>query len=504
MFTQPPQPSVDAAQALRQCAEARLQAQAAHLTDQGDPQSPQAAQQLLRELQVHQIELELQNQELRETHAALTTSRDKYFDLYDLAPVGYLSLSQKGLISQANLTASNLLGAVRKSLIGQTLSHFIVPSDQDIFFHFRKRLIDTGESLTCELRMVRTDGPAFWAHLDALAVPDADGSTALRIVLSNITERKQADDKLALAASVFSHAHEGIVVTDADANITEVNAAFTRITGYRRAEVLGKNPRLLSSGRHDRAFYDALWKQLHQQGYWCGEMWNRHKDGQVYAELHAISAVRDAQGAVQGYVALFSDISAQKAHEQQLERMARLDALTGLPNRLLKADRLQQAVALSRRSGHGLALVYIDLDGFKRINDQQGHEAGDQMLVALARRMQQVLREGDTLARIGGDEFVAILIDIDDLSACAPLLQRLLAAAAQPVQLKGQWQQVTASLGVTFYPQAQEVQADQLLCQADHAMYQAKKAGKNRYQAFDARQPGGGPLFSERSPGQGV
>ncbi|TXT41460.1 MAG: PAS/PAC and GAF sensor-containing diguanylate cyclase/phosphodiesterase [Comamonadaceae bacterium] len=482
-------PSVDDAQALRQRAEAHFLAHAALGIDPTEALSPQAMRELLHELQVHQIELELQNEELRDTQAALDSSRAMYFDFYELAPVGYLTVNERGLIKQANLTSSSLIGVLREALIERPITDFIHQQDQDTYYLFRQRLMEADKSLLCELQMSRPDGSPFWVQLVALVVPDQDGHKVLRMVLSDVSERKQAEEKFMLAASVFSHAHEGIFITDAQANILEVNAAFTRITGYGRAEVLGRNPRFLRSDRHDRAFYTSFWRDLQCSGYWCGEIWNRRKNGEVYVELLDVSMVRDAQGQVQRYVALFTDISVLKAHAQQLDRMAHFDALTGLPNRVLTEDRLQQAMALTRRSSFGLALVYIDLDGFKCINDQHGHDAGDKMLIAVAQQMQQVLREGDTLARIGGDEFVAILIDMVGMETCAPLLQRLLTAASQPLQLKsGEEIQVSASLGVSFYPQEHDVGADQLVRQADHAMFLAKQAGKNRYQVFDAEQ----------------
>lgn len=212
----------------------------------------------------------------------------------------------------------------------------------------------------------------------------------------------------------------------------------------------------------------------------------------MYAELLTISAVRDAHGKTQQYVALFSDITPMKAHQSQLEHIAHFDALTNLPNRLLLADRLQQAMAQAVRRGKQVAVAYLDLDGFKNVNDQHGHDVGDQLLIALATAMKDTLREGDTLARLGGDEFVAVLIDLDDTAGCEHMLERLLGAAAAPVQLEaGSGSgaiklQCSASIGVTFYPQAQGIESDQLLRQADQAMYLAKLAGKNRYHVFDA------------------
>jgi diguanylate cyclase (GGDEF)-like protein len=229
-----------------------------------------------------------------------------------------------------------------------------------------------------------------------------------------------------------------------------------------------------------------MWQSLANRGHWEGEVWNRRKDGEIYAELLSISAVRDGSGPTLNYVALLTDISLQKRHEQELEHIAHYDTLTGLPNRALLADRLQQEMAHCLRRRKQLAVVFIDLDGFKLVNDQHGHGVGDELLIALALRMKGALREGDTLARIGGDEFVAVLTGLDLPKDCEVVLSRLLAAAAEPVMANGVLLRVSASIGVTLFPQDSGI-ADQLLRHADHAMYQAKQSGKNRYHYFDVK-----------------
>jgi diguanylate cyclase (GGDEF)-like protein/PAS domain S-box-containing protein len=312
------------------------------------------------------------------------------------------------------------------------------------------------------------------------------GEPCLLSVTRDITERKQAEEKLKLAASVFSHAREGISITDAQGNIVDVNETFTDITGYPREEVLGKNMRLLSAGRHDKAFYSSLWSQLVEQGHWYGEIWNRKKNGELYAESITISAVKNSEGVTQNYVGLFTDVTQQKEHERHLEYIAHYDALTNLPNRVLLADRMSQAMAQALRRHESVAVAYLDLDGFKEINDRHGHQTGDQLLITIAHAMRQALREGDTLARLGGDEFVAVLPDLKNADDSAAMFNRILAAASQPVQVGEVRLQVTASVGVTFFPQSQDLDADQLLRQADQAMYQAKLSGKNRCQVFDA------------------
>ncbi|OQW89586.1 MAG: diguanylate cyclase [Rhodoferax ferrireducens] len=349
--------------------------------------------------------------------------------------------------------------------------------------------VSEGTPYELELMTVQPDGELRPCFVMGFPERDERGRVVrLAGLVQDITQRMREEEKIRLAASVFSHAREGITITTASGTIVDINDAFTRITGYSREEVIGQNPRVLKSGRQDAAFYAAMWGDLTGLGHWSGEVWNRRKNGEVYAELLTISAVRDAQGITQQYVALFSDITTIKEQQNQLEHIAHFDALTDLPNRVLLADRLQQAMAHAQRRQKQLAVTYLDLDGFKAINDHHGHEAGDHVLVTLAHRMKQALREGDTLARLGGDEFVAVLIDMEDMAASWPMLNRLLEAAAQPVQWDDLTLQVSASLGVTFYPQSQDIDADQLLRQADQAMYQAKVAGKNRYQIFNAVQ----------------
>jgi len=364
-----PEDTLNAADA---AAELRARAEAALL--ESSPATPrdaatltlEATRSLLHEMQVHQIELEMQNEELRRAEAALDASRARYFELYDLAPVGFCTLSETGLILQANLAAATLLGAPRVTLAMQRLSRFIVAEDQDTLYLRRKQLDETGETQSFELRMLKHDGTRFWGHLAATAATEADGTRVLRVVLS--------------------------------------------------------------------------------------------------------------------------DISSQKEHEIELRHTAHYDALTTLPNRVLLTDRLEQGMAQALRRGKTLAVAYIDLDGFKYINDTHGHDVGDQLLAVVAARMKHTLRDGDTLARLSGDEFIALLIDLEDGDASVPMLNRLLAAASQPVHVGELVLRVSASMGATYYPQNVDADAHQLLRQSDQAMYRAKLEGKNRYHIFDAAQ----------------
>jgi len=306
-------------------------------------------------------------------------------------------------------------------------------------------------------------------------------------VSERYTAQLSAEKQLRLHATAFNSAHDGITLTDASGTILDVNPAFSRITGYERSEAIGRNPSLLKSGRHDSEFYSTMWRTIHEVGSWRGEIWNRNKNGEVYPELLSISTVRDEAGHIANYVAVFADIGRIKDQERQLTQMAYFDALTGLPNRSLLSDRLDQAVAQSRRSQKTMAICYLDLDGFKRVNDTWGHEAGDKVLIEIATRMKEVVRGGDTIARLGGDEFVVLMLGLADSEECDYAVRRLLQQVAQPLSQLPEPVALSASIGLTLFP-TDAADPDTLMRHADQAMYQAKLAGKNRYHIFDAAQ----------------
>ncbi|MGY0196671.1 EAL domain-containing protein [Leptothrix sp. BB-4] len=337
-----------------------------------------------------------------------------------------------------------------------------------------------------ELRMHHKQGGWRWVLTRGRVVDRAPDGTALNMsgTHTDITERKQAELAQRQSAAVFDNSYEGIIVADADGLITQVNPAFTRITGYEAHEVIGRTPGLLSSGRHDASFYQAFWAALEQRGYWHGEIWNRRKNGEVFPVLQSITAVRDAAGQLLHHVSVFSDISRIKAHEAELDRVAHFDPLTGLPNRRLLTDRLEQAVLRAGRSGRLGAVCFIDLDGFKAVNDALGHAIGDQLLIGIGEHIKGVLRPEDTLSRLGGDEFVLLLTELGSIKETTQILDRVLHAARQPVQAEDHLLSLSASIGVSLYPNDDD-DPDTLLRHADQTMYLAKQAGKNRYQLFD-------------------
>lgn len=337
-----------------------------------------------------------------------------------------------------------------------------------------------------EGRVVRKNGEVRWLHIESQPTLMENGDILWDGIQYDVTDRRKVEETLRITASVFDNSQEAIVITDADNVIVNVNPAFTQITGYSRDEVLGRNPRLLSSGHQDKAFYAAMWASLKEERAWRGEIWNRRKSGEIYAELLSISVIIDDDGNVQRHVAVFSDITYFKEHEAELSYVANYDVLTGIPNRRLLFDRLGQAIAHAQRSGKMLAICYIDLDGFKDVNDQYGHETGDILLVDITRRLQEVLRAGDTLARLGGDEFVVLFNGLSQEIECIQVLERIVQTIATPIWIEDHQIAVSASVGVTFYP-ADAEDGDILLRYADQAMYVAKKAGKNRFHLYDAK-----------------
>jgi len=429
-------------------------------------------------------------QELEQKHIQLEETEKRYFDLYEHSPDMYVSVdANTALVRECNQTLSDKLGYSKSQIIGFPIFNLYHPNSLPDVKKAFKSFVETGEVNNAELQLKHKDGSKIDVNLNVTSIRDENNKIRYsRSCLIDISERKKMEKELQLAANVFTHASEGITITDSSGNILDINEAFTTITGYSREEVLGKNPRILQSGRHNQQYYKTMWQDIQKKGHWTGEIWNRRKNGEVIAEVLNINAVNNAQGKNQYYVAIFSDITVQKEQQKKLEHIAHFDALTNLPNRVLLADRLEQAMAQEIRRKQKLAVIYLDLDKFKEINDSYGHDVGDQLLIAISIRMKDVLRNGDTIARIGGDEFIIILNDLSAVSDYVPILERLVHSAAMPVYINNDVLKVSASLGVTFYPQSEPIDADQLFRQADQAMYEAKQSGKNRYQFFDLEQ----------------
>lgn len=419
----------------------------------------------------------------------LTRSEDQLSNVISGANLGYWDWDYQTGYHEVNDRWLEILGLTRADINNDVSdwSARIHPEDEQRMIDTVQHSIQHHQPYTADFRMRHQDGHWVWIQGSG-AVVEYDNATgdAKRLCGTHmdISDRKQAEQDLLLAASVFSHAGEGIIITDLQGSILDVNQAFTQITSYLPADVKAQHPAKLLSSRHDESFFNQLREDLRQHGRWNGELWAQRKSGELFPVAASINAVSDSVGELQHFVTLFTDITRQKQQHEQLEYIAHYDPLTRLPNRVLLADRLDNAIHQVQRRKRLLAVAYLDLDGFKNINDEHGHAVGDQVLVQVAGRMKESLREGDTIARIGGDEFVAVLIDLEEQADCLPLIERLLSAASHPVYLDNLMMQVSASIGVTFYPQTETLDAEQLLSQADQAMYQAKLNGKNRYQLF--------------------
>jgi diguanylate cyclase (GGDEF)-like protein/PAS domain S-box-containing protein len=299
---------------------------------------------------------------------------------------------------------------------------------------------------------------------------------------SDITRWRMIGDHQRLTAQMFENSTEAMVLADRDNNIISVNAAFTRLTGYTRDEAIGQNPRILRSGRHDKEFYRQMWQSILTQGCWRGDIWDRRKDGSCYPKFLTITAIRDEQGEIQNFSAIFYDITERKSLEDQLDHLAHYDVLTGLPNRALLQDRLEQAIAGAERQKQHFALLFIDLDGFKEINDNYSHAAGDRLLQLAGQRLLEEIRSMDTAARLGGDEFVVILTDVRQRDNVALVAGKILESLSAPYdlgELADAPVSVSASIGVSIYPN-DELIAHELLRSADEALYRAKRDGKGR------------------------
>jgi diguanylate cyclase (GGDEF)-like protein/PAS domain S-box-containing protein len=396
--------------------------------------------------------------------------------------------SLDGLVTSWNPGAERMFGYSAAEMLGTSVMR-LVPADRVAEEHAILAKIRRGESVEhMETVRICKDGRTLDVSVSTSPIRDSQGRlVGASKTARDISAQKAAQQQQRLAASVFTNTSEGIAITDRSGRMVDVNAAFTRITGYTREDVLGHGPTMFRSSRQGPELLASLYRAVLKVGEWKGEMWSRRKDGESFSAWVTVSTICEESGRINNFVVLFSDVTVLKMQQEQLERGAHFDPLTGLPNRLLLSDRLHQAMTQCQRSAQTLAVLYMDLDGFKSVNDQFGHEVGDELLVAVASRMKLAMREVDTLARMGGDEFVAVMADVDGLEGCIHLARRVLVACSEPLWVQGHGVKVTASIGITLYPQ-DDAEADQLMRHADLAMYEAKQAGKNRFHIFDSAE----------------
>jgi diguanylate cyclase (GGDEF)-like protein/PAS domain S-box-containing protein len=369
------------------------------------------------------------------------------------------------------------------------LREFVAPEHRErVMCNLKLRLDGKVKDMRYHFTGQRRDGTAIELEVHGRLMEHL-GESAIIGMLLDVTERKHAEQQLLLAGGIFAHMQEAVAITDLNGHVISLNPSFTRTTEYTAEEVLGKNLRLLQSGRQDETFYQNMWQEIVERGHWQGEIWNRRKSGETYPEWLTINALRNAQNEVVNYIGVYVDISRINHSETHLEHLAHHDPLTGLPNRRQLDERLLLAINRARRTTGKFAVLFLDLDQFKKVNDIQGHQSGDELLQLAAQRMLDQLRSTDMLARLGGDEFMLILEDIAEQEGATRIARQLVHALSEPFLLmNGSTVNIGCSIGISLYPANGET-ADTLTHRADIALYMAKEAGRGTYRFFNLQPP---------------
>lgn len=438
---------------------------------------------LIRELRVRQFELEMRNAGLRTSLEELTRVRDHYIDLYDFAPVGYLTVANKGALKEANFAIARMLRVPRQVLVGARLRRFVTPADQATLAKHLQTVGESGKLQSCEIRMRCEDEREFDAVLcTVLAHGARKQSSVYHIAVTDISERKQAEQGWQQAEAIIHAAQEAIFVLDRHRNIVRVNPAFLSLTHYDREQAVGRDLSLLLCQHGNGTALNSLWRSLNCEGRWEGELWCKRRDGEIFPAHMSCTAIPATNGDA-AFAVVLHDVTERKRAEGLLRVRAYYDAVTGLPNRILFAERLEAALQESRRHGHLTGLLYVDLDRFKEVNDLFGHAAGDALLSAVAERLKNCVRERDTVARVGGDEFAIVLTDVDQAEDSAKVADKVLDALTSPILHHGAELPCSVSIGIAVYPiDAQNTET--LRRHADLAMYYAKSNGRGRFSFF--------------------
>ena len=400
------------------------------------------------------------------------------------SPTSIVITGVEGLIEYVNPKFEQVTGYSEEEVIGQNpnilKSGYTGQDDYELLWN----TLCSGEEWRGTFYNQKKDGSFYWEAASISPIRDKSGAiTNFLAVKEDITQQKLANDELKAAAAVFEATQEGIMTTDAELRITAVNSAFSTITGYSEEEVVGQTPAILSSGKHDRVFYEEMWSQLTTEGRWSSEVWNKRKDGTLYPQWLSISVIRDEADEVLQYIAVITDRTEVKKHEDQIHMQAYYDSLTELPNRSLLMDRIDHDLKLAVRNNYLSSLLFIDLDRFKRVNDTMGHEIGDNLLVKVAERLRGLVRSSDTISRFGGDEFVILLSDISDENHAAQVAEIIINALKEPFIIEGYEIFSGASVGISMCP-SDSMDSLELLRLADMAMYKAKESGRNQYHFF--------------------
>ncbi len=429
--------------------------------------------------------LERHFETLRESCDQLTESRDELDRILHASRDIHIVTDPAGIIVQINPAAERL--APRDTMMGCKLESWIQSSHRGDFLALQQETSSARADFVHErelyLNSKFTGSPTIIVIASVIGVRRDGELHFLHWVLRDVTHMRETEFESRLSSMVFKSSAEGIIITDIEGEILAVNPAFTRITGYSSAEVIGKNPRLLNSGIQSRDFYVEFWRALREEGVWQGEVYNRRKNGEIYPEWLNVTTVRGNDGKILSYIAVLSDLSRLLAAEKQLAYLAHYDALTQLPNRHLFSDRLELGIAQAKRAGQRFALLFVDLDNFKPVNDTYGHLAGDIVLKEIATRLVTSVRESDTVARLGGDEFVIIAPGLSGEAEIGRLCAKLIEAIGRPIPVEGRHLIISASFGCAVFPEHGN-DALTLLKRADDTMYRAKKAGGGHYALF--------------------
>lgn len=421
--------------------------------------------------------------EKQEAATALEESAKRYHEVIESSLDGFVMCDSSGRILDVNAAYLHRSGYTRDELLGKHISDLEAQMDAAEINEEMRKFISAGQAQArLETKHYAKDGSVWPLEVSVVFLPQGDGR--FFSFVRDITERKQAEESMRLAASIYESSTEAIMVTDANNHIVDVNPAFTRITGYTLTEIFGKDPKVLQSGRHDSQFYREMWQGIVSEGHWQGEIWDRRKNGELYAKWVNISVIRDPNGGAYRYIAQFSDITEKKHKDELIWTQANYDVLTKLPNRRLFQDRLELEIRKAHRAGSSIALLLIDLDRFKEINDTLGHAKGDVLLMEAGRRIGGCVRETDTVARLGGDEFTVILSEFSDRTQIERIAQHIIQELGKPFSLgESDLGYISATIGITLYPEDAE-DIDSLLKHADQAMYRAKAEGRSRFGYF--------------------
>ncbi len=398
--------------------------------------------------------------------------------IFDYSVIGIAIVDKGGQLIETNHAFQRMLGYAEGELTNLHFDNIVHHDDLHHSSDFIHKIVTEHQEVGyLEKRYLHKNGTPVWCKDHVSVIRDREDILFFCIMTEDVSLLYEAEYEKRLATSLFKTSAEAMVITDSDNHIIKVNPAFTKITGYAYEEAIGKNPKVLSSGHHGAAFYAILWETLLKENHWCGDIWNRHKDGHLYAQRVTMSLIRDHAGKIINHIAVFSDVTHEKRKNEEIRHQAQYDTLTNLPNRSLMWERLLM-VFPSTMTQRDLALMFIDLDGFKGVNDQYGHRAGDQLLQIVAERLKRSTRHSDTVARIGGDEFVVIVHERSSHLAARKISESILRSLQNQIRIDDHEITIGASIGVSVFPD-DGVDPETLLAAADAAMYRAKQSGKN-------------------------